>query len=650
MFRSYIGLFLLTVLILPVAEAAGGVERVNDATGDVVVATTSTMRGRASITLKGDDAESRVTVGSEFRHEATQAAVKAEWIKYPLPNQPDGTFRLMAGETATFEVSGEFVDPGVYESFIEVVGKTGNSRYPVRITRTIKAIANDFLLVPKPLHIDLSFPSIVTAVSYPIRLTARNALSEPVEVGQPIVGQLLSGTPNATVQAATPEAPAVDNRCLRYVPAGQSCVFDVKLPQGLAPGSYSLEVLVPGKGGGQSAQTVNVDVRASAWLAGIVIALGTLLGAAVTDWRTARPIISRRIEAGRLREEMLKLAEMSVQGSVRRRATQLASELMVLDTEILSGADLTTTVGEYKSLLGLLLRADRMLKAAEQPEGVRDKIFGPLAQRLSAALDAIDWKRETVVAAAETLGAELSGFEALYQAAHRFDEIVGKLAPALAYLGASVDRADWNTYLDRRNDAFVPIEPDGDGKQSAARAKALSDAIDKLEKMAPTLAQNVFDKLDADIAKALPAALTDEIKNELLGLQEQVKEQRSTTRAEGAIDVAVKLSDRFVGLRGLENADSAITLPTLLGPDSGLKLVLPSGAFQPAQGASPRMLRSSLRVWDWITNTITLAGIASAGVMLLWMTNNSWGSVQDILLALLAGAGTRLSIGKIGQA
>src|SRR5687768_4408038 len=99
------------------AAPAGAVEKVTNTTGDTVTATTATTKGRASITLKNDpDIEARVTVGSEFRHETTQATVKAEWIKYPLAAEPGGLLKLIAGETATLEVSGEFADPGVYET------------------------------------------------------------------------------------------------------------------------------------------------------------------------------------------------------------------------------------------------------------------------------------------------------------------------------------------------------------------------------------------------------------------------------------------------------------------------------------------------------------------------------------------------------
>ena len=44
---------------------------------------------------------------------------------------------------------------------------------------------------------------------------------------------------------------------------------------------------------------------------------------------------------------------------------------------------------------------------------------------------------------------------------------------------------------------------------------------------------------------------------------------------------------------------------------------------------------------------MTLAGIAAVGVLVLWVPNTAWGTVQDVILALLGGAGTRLAIGTL---
>ncbi|WP_275791446.1 hypothetical protein [Pararhizobium gei] len=653
-FSSRIGLLFFTILIAAISGPAAGVEKVNNATSDTATATKTTIvNGRASITLKGEEAEVLVTVGKEFQNETTHEKVDAKWIKYPLATPSDGTFKLMSGETATFEVSGEFAKPGVYEIFIEAAGKLGTSRYPVRITRTMTAVTDGLLLEPKPLHADLSFLNFLTPKPYPIQLTAHNASNEPVEIGQPIVGQLLFGPTDAKVQSATETEPMVsDDRCPRPLPANQSCVFAVQLPSGVAPGSYSINVIVPGNGGGQSVRTLSVDVRASAWLAGIVIALGVLLGAAVTDWRTARPIAVHRIETARLRDAAQTLANTTKQAAVRRRATRLVSELTALDTEILAGVDTTAKVGDYKAWIELLTRADGMLIAVTQPTEPRNnatETFGLLAQRLCITLDAIEWNRDAVAAALETLCAELADFDLLYQAARRYDLIAAKLAPAASYLGTDAP-AEWNSALDLRNGAFVPIEPGGDGKHTATRATALNGATAVLEKKPAAFASAVLEKLDREITRALQAPPTDDLKAELAKLQRDVRALKSANPpVEGTLDDVLKLSERFVVLLGLESADGAINVPIILAAESGLIVKWPNGALQPAAGAPLTTLLHSLRAWDWITNVIALAGIASAGVLVLWMTNNTWGSVQDIVLALLAGAGTRLSIGKIGQ-
>lgn len=642
----------LIPLVAMAVGSAGAVQKVDDTTSDTVTASTTTAKGRASLTLKNDAAgEVAVAVGSEFHHETTQAAVKAQWVKYPLGAGPGGEFTLKANEIATFEVSGEFVDPGVYETFIEVVESTGGRlRYPVRITRTIQAIQAEFLLEPKPVRIGLSFPDITTSSPYLIRLSGRNASSEPIEVAAPLVGQILVGSADARSQAATSKAPGVaDNGCAGQVLAGQSCVFDIQLPQGLSPGSYSLDVLMPGRGGGQSARTITIDIRASAWLAGIVIALGVALGAAVTDWRaTGRPVAALRIEAARLREETGRLASSTGQVPVARRASQLVLELKALDAEILDGKDGSAKLTEYRERFGLLTRSDALLQAAAQPKGEAADTFSLLAQRLAAALGTVEWKGETVIAAADKLGAELSGFQSLFEAARRYDERTIELAPAIAYLGTAGESADWKGARDLRQGAFRSIEADGDNIETVARAKALNEATDKLTETPATVTPTVLSKVAGEIADALKAQPSARRKTALERLQQQVTQLKAVQPpTSGTLIDAVRLSQDFQGLSGLESAPGDV--PAILDPDSGLKFTWPNAAFQPAAGASLAELGQSLRLWDWITNLIVLAGIASVGVLVLWATNTTWGSVQDILLALLAGAGTRLSIGKIGQ-
>ena len=66
-------------------------------------------------------------------------------------------------------------------------------------------------------------------------------------------------------------------------------------------------------------------------------------------------------------------------------------------------------------------------------------------------------------------------------------------------------------------------------------------------------------------------------------------------------------------------------------------------------GASSVALQQSLRRWNLITSLVTLAGIAAVGVLVLWVPNTAWGTVQDVILALLGGAGTRLAIGTIAS-
>ncbi|MEI9425131.1 hypothetical protein O7A70_28625 [Mesorhizobium sp. Cs1299R1N1] len=513
-----------------------------------------------------------------------------------------------------------------------------------------QALDTDFLLTPKPARIELAFPDIATTSSYRVRLSGSNAEADDVEADPPIVGPILSGGAEALTQAATPTAPSVTNNGCSKIKSKQQCMFDIRLPPGLAPGSYSCDVLVTGKNGGQSVKTVSLDIRASAWWAGVVIALGVALGAAVTDWRgTARPIVNKRIEAARLREEALHLAASTGQVSMARRVRQLALDLKVLDSDILAGKDDPAKLPEYRERLDLLNRADALLQAAAEPKNGAAGVFSLLAQRLEAALVAVEWKKETVTAAADTLSAELTGFQPLFAAAQRFDKHAGELKQAVEYLGAAGETTQWKAALALRKEAFQPLQTDGDGTQTTTRAKPLNEAADILEAMPATIAPIIIAQLDGDIATQLVAASTDDEKKSLQGLQTQVAALKSRVPDAAAVAEAGRLGKELASLSGLEGLDGTVEVPAIVEAGSGLKFEWSDTAFQPEAGATLADLTDSRKAWDLMTNAIALAGIASVGVMVLWATNTTWGSVQDIILASLAGAGTRLSIGKIGQ-
>src|SRR5690606_8854201 len=123
----------------------------------------------------------------------------------------------------------------------------------------------------------------------------------------------------------------------------------------------------------------------------------------------------------------------------------------------------------------------------------------------------------------------------------------------------------------------------------------------------------------------------------------------SPDHAQSKLDAVVKLWADFErlspALEGVVDATAGPAIPKILPDDSGLRYEWAVETFQPALGASSATLRRSLQRWNWITSLVALAGIAAVGVLVLWVPNTAWGTVQDVILALLGGAGTRLAIG-----
>ena len=156
-------------------------------------------------------------------------------------------------------------------------------------------VPDTFLSEPRPVRVDLNLGR--DAEPFIIGIDGRNATTGPLQLAPPIIGPLLSVEGDVSTQAATRKPVGLRaNSCTGALPAGRSCAISLALPSDIGAGRYTIDVMLPGAEGGQSARTIPINVRASPWLAGLVIAIGVALGALVTDWRTtARPVTSRRI-------------------------------------------------------------------------------------------------------------------------------------------------------------------------------------------------------------------------------------------------------------------------------------------------------------------------------------------------------------------
>lgn len=516
-------------------------------------------------------------------------------------------------------------------------------------------VPDTFLSEPKPVRVGLNLGR--DGQPFIIGIDGRNTTTGPLQLAAPVIGPLLSIEGDVSTQAATRSPVELRaSSCSGELPAGRSCAISLALPPDLGAGRYSVDVMLPGAQGGQSARTIPIHVRASPWLAGLVIAIGVALGALVTDWRTAaRPVTNRRIEAATLRENARKLADGSAQPAVQARARELVRDLRAADADIIASKDVAEFLAERQQRLEILRRSDRLLNAARAPQGEEANIFTPLARQLSAALDAMDWKTEDIEAAGKTLAQELSGFPRLHDAAVAYNVVATRLSAGVARCPkAEAIQKDWAVAARLREQAFEGISgsPSAGTAETAKRASDLEAATRKLADQTDAIATAVLDELQAAIAeKMTDPALKPAARKVLEDLARQARALAGSMESRQAkLDKAVRLWANFDRLSpALEGADATaeLAIPKILPEDSGLKYEWEVETFQPAAGASSAALQKSLRRWNWITSLVALAGIAAVGVLVLWVPNTAWGTVQDVILALLGGAGTRLAIGTI---
>ncbi len=517
-------------------------------------------------------------------------------------------------------------------------------------------VPDTFLSEPKPVRVGLNLG--IDAEPFIIGIDGRNATTGPIQLAAPVIGPLLSVEGDVSSQAATRRPVELrDNGCSGVIQPGQSCAISLALPPDLGAGRYTIDVMLPGVGGGQSARTIPIHVRASPWLAGLVIAIGVALGALVTDWRTAaRPVTGRRIEAASLRENARKLAGASAQPSVQARAREMVRDLRAADADIIAGKDVATLLADRQQRFEILHRCERLLNAAAAPQGEAENIFRPPARRLAATLDAVDWKAEDIDAAGRALAAELAGFQRLHDAAAAYNAVALRLSAGVARCRKSqAIQKDWRDAADLRERAFGEMTgtPPAGTTEVARRAAELEAATARLAGQAGAIGDAALEELQAAIAEKLAAAKpTASARTALEDMARQVKALAAAPQgAQAKLDAAVALWADFDRLSpALETAEATVAgpaIPKVLPEDSGLRYEWEMETFQPAVGASAAVLQRSLRRWNWITSLVTLAGIAAVGVLVLWVPNTAWGTVQDVILALLGGAGTRLAIGTL---
>src|SRR5690606_4444449 len=123
-----------------------------------------------------------------------------------------------------------------------------------------------------------------------------------------------------------------------------------------------------------------------------------------------------------------------------------------------AGKDVTQSLAERQRRLEILRRSDQLLDAAGAPRGEAADIFRPLAARLTAALDAVDWQEADIEAASKALALELAGFQRLYDAAAAYNAMALRLSAGVVRCRKSqAIQKDWAAAAALRERAFEEL-------------------------------------------------------------------------------------------------------------------------------------------------------------------------------------------------
>lgn len=673
-----IALALEVLLCSAIARPARAVvERIAGVAPERIAETITAAAGRLLITLRnsptagqqGGDQPLQLRPEPTFRPLAEGPALPASWTRLSTGLAPEnGRFTLGASETATFEVRGTFPSAGSWETALDVLAPDGvvASRFVLSVIRAaqppLPPIPSDLLLETRPASIQLLAWELETADTRHVRLVGRNAGTETLRLRGADVGRVSQLAGQAEVAVAPVGRVAVARGgCVGTLPPQHSCALTLDLPASLAPGRYVAEVLLAGEDGGQSVRNQTIEVRASAWWAGGIAALGALLGALTTGWRSSgRRLVEARIMAAERRRQLGLIENATTWPAARRATRHLMERLRDLDGAIRRG-NATPDLTPHDERMQTIAAAVEAHAAAERLPAAQAALLVQPRQALAAALDAAaagatldqDLSKK-IVAATVALRGETAAVEGLMHAAEAADAALGSVGPKLRGVLAAAQAVPvtaWQELEDARDDAFAPVAK---GESVADRAAALQRLSQRL--VTQVTGDTVVQAVQQQAKQLLDATPQDQRLQAAEQAARELQPRWGTLPADQRLRLASQYAADHAGAfdRRLETAAAVPPavppgIPSLLPAGGGLTLDLDGLLAGPARVASLDELRGFWTRWTWFTNGAVLVGIGAAAVPVLWVGNPVWGSPTDLVTALLAGIGTRLAIGTVAQ-
>lgn len=609
---------------------------------------------RAQIGLKNTGAQPlTVRPDTEWRRLADGSTRPAKWLAPQKGVQPEnGVFTIPEKESGTFVAEGDFEAAGTYAIGVTVSAPGSTERrLTFTVTRTVAPVPDTLFVAPKTGRIDLGFSELTSPDARILKVAATNAGNDPIPLGAPTVTRFaaVSGDTESPVGLKS-SADASAGSCKSDLGPKVDCAIEISFPAGLSAGRYVADVAISGPGGGRALVSQRIDVRRSAWWAGIVVAVGALAGYLVMLWReSGRTTLDRRIAAAEARAGISRLVGAAKSTVVRQRARELVDKVRTIEGAIAAGTDPAPQLAEVESRYKLLATADQVLAQADS-DGTRT-MFEALSNRVKAALQFEGWLLDKVIKETARLQSELAALDELHGAATAVKSRLNELDVPIVWLETPSEQPAVDAKR-KLAEAFVPIPAaelaEGQTSVLKTRTDALKAANADLNKIPAASVRDLLKQVEAALkpTPAEPAPLTS--------LKRELEEALKTP---DAIDVELAKSLlRKGGQLGLHPPGAARIetvgaegpkIPPLLPTGSALTLDFNPFLFGIGQAVLPETLRAQRQFWSVVTNAFVLIGIGLTGVMVLWVSNPSWGSEVDIATAFLAGAGTRLAIGSL---
>lgn len=656
------GLFLIFIILW--GGCAAAVERVSGSAPERVAETTAVSAGRVQITLRSIKGQPAAQLRPEanFRHATSNLSAAAKWVRLADGHEPDaqGRYSLADNETVTFEASGSFSQAGVWETALDVLGSDGSvaKRFVLAVTRTVPAFPRDFLVEPRPSNIDLGLFSPLAGEVRHITLGGRNATNDSIEVSKVGIVRFAMLAGQAELAAASSGQPAAESDCVGMLAPQQDCAITLKVPKEIGPGRYVVDIAAAGPGG-QSLRSQQIDLRASAWWAGLLVVVGATLGALIDRWRTGgRATVGVRIAIAEYDRKCQMLAGLTQLPAARRALLHLQWQLMELDRGVRGGGT-APELKPFDERLRAITAAVQAYAAAEHVSGPPGALLVRLRQDLvtlleQASADAAESATSQAMAkAAAALLDAVREMGALIRMAKAADEVLARLDTPLLHLlnDKGLDQA--RSLLSEQRRQVFALLANGGTSTVAERTMALDQNIQGLNNIAtPLLA--AFPERMMRPAESGSASAAGEKKNAFAAAFEAAKdlkrrwdslspEQRQMEARSYAVTYGAVL-----GVGGEEEgAVPTLEVPALLSAQTVLTLDTSSLLVGPSHPVSMETLQQYRTRWDFLTNAAVALSIGAVGVLALWNGNTTWGATTDLLLALLAGMGTRVAIGTV---